>query len=84
MQQNSVLKIIICAALKKVSVWNIIRSNNDKFIVLVTHALVLFEYATNVMFSRSRKSIRRNEVYPLRSSHETGTVRTGAHQTTPT
>ena len=39
--KKDVVKIIVCAARKKLSVWNIIRSKDGKYMVLNIHALVL-------------------------------------------
>ena len=37
LQHNSAVRFIVCAALIKVSVWNIIRSNDATDIALVIH-----------------------------------------------
>ena len=65
MQYNSVVQIIVCAALVKVSDANIIRSNDATDTVLIIYAFSLFEDATIVIFARSGKTIRRNDVVCL-------------------
>ena len=41
MQHNSVVQFIVCAALMRVSVWNIIRGNDATDIFLIIHAISL-------------------------------------------
>ena len=43
MQYNSAVLIIVCPARIKVSVWNIIRSNDATDVAFIIHALGLFK-----------------------------------------